>query len=126
MERRARRRSHPLLTALRARGSIAVEGAPLSYLLVEVRGGRLMITGRTPLKDDGSHYTHTGDAYRYVLEGGEAEKLLGALCRDFGSRPERSIVREFEFSRPRRPLYEYLDDLHLKYEYHIVKGEAIK
>ena len=120
-----KREQCPLLSALEARGSIALTGAPLSSIIVEVRSERLTITGVTPLRDDGDRYTESGSEYFYELEGVEAEKLLAALCRHSRDRPEVTIAREFEFSRPRCPLKDYLDDLRLTYQYHFAKGEAL-
>ena len=105
------------LNALLARGPAAYTGAPLASLLVEVRGGRLYITGVTPLEDDGERYTGPGREYGYILEGGEAEKLLSALARYDGGHPERLIASSFEFSRPRCPLGDYLDSLGIAYRY---------
>jgi hypothetical protein len=116
---------YPFLTALEARGSFARMGEPLSNLVVEVRGGRLFITGVTPLRDDGDRYTETGSAYSYELEGAEAEKLLSALSHDFKGRPEAAIAREFEFSRLRCPLKEYLDSLQINYQYYFTKGDPL-
>ena len=51
---------HPLLTALYARGGAAYAGELLSYLLIEVRGECLWITGVTPLRDNGYRFTASG------------------------------------------------------------------
>ena len=116
--------TYPCLDALRGRGDAAYTGEPFSFLLVEVRDDRLQITGAGPLADDGDRYIRTGGEFRYLLEGAEAERLLTALshCAD---RPERVIAREFEFSRPRCPLRDYLDALHITYQYHATKGEPL-
>ena len=66
----------PRLHALYGRGSATYTGAPLSFLLIEVRGGKLYITGEMPLHDDGDHYTAPGSAYQYVLDGYAAEQLF--------------------------------------------------
>lgn len=114
----------PLLDALEGRGPAAYTGAPLSFLLVEVSGGRLCLTGALPLSDNGDCYTRTGAEYRYELERGEAEKLLSALCRG-GGRPERILADTFEFSRPDYPLKDYLDSLQISYQYQQWEGESI-
>lgn len=119
------REQYHLLMALEARGGFALEGAPLSAILIEVRGGCLYIAGVTPLLDNGDRYTESGSEYSYELESAEAEKLLDVLCRHFRDRPEVTIVREFEFSRPHCPLKTYLDELQLIYQYHFMKGEAL-
>jgi hypothetical protein len=120
-----KREQYPFLTALEARGGLARMGEPLSSLVVEVRSGRLLITGVTPLRDDGDRYTETGSEYFYELESAEAEKLLAALSHDFKGRPETAIAREFEFSRLCCPLKEYLDSLQLNYQYHFTKGDPL-
>lgn len=107
----------PRLRALYGRGSAAYTGAPLSFLLIEVRGGKLYITGEMPLHDDGDHYTALGSEYQYVLDGYAAEQLLSALARGSQKVPEAVIAEEFEFSRPNNPLRDYLDSLNLDYEY---------
>lgn len=66
-----------------------------------------------------------GAEYRYILEAGEAEKLLAALSRGSGDRPEQRIAREFELSWPERPLKDYLDGLGLTYQYEYTEGESI-
>ena len=120
-----KREQCPLLSALEARGSIALTGAPLSSIIVEVRSERLTITGVTPLLDDGDRYTESGSEYLYELESAEAEKLLSALSRHSEKKPEFTIAHEFEFSRPHCPLRDYLDGLQLTYQYHFTKGEAL-
>lgn len=117
--------TYPLLEALRGRGPSAYTGEPLSYLLVEVRGQQLQLTGATPLRFSGGGSVRTGSEYRYTLEAGEAEKLLAALARDSGGRPEQIIAREFEFSWPERTLKDYLDTLGLTYQYEITEGELL-
>lgn len=116
---------YPLLRAFEARGGIALTGDPLASLVVEVRDGRLTITGVTPLLDDGDRYTESGSEYFYELESAEAEKLLSALSRHSEKKPEFTIAHEFEFSRPHCPLRDYLDGLQLTYQYHFTKGEAL-
>lgn len=108
---------HPLLDALKGRGPSAYAGEPLSFLLIEVQEDQLQITGATPLRHNGDRYTQGGQEYRYILKEEEAEKLLSALSRHPGDRPERVIAQEFEFSWPDRPLKDYLDTLHLSYQY---------
>ena len=115
---------YPCLNALRGRGDAAYTGEPFSFLLVEVRNDCLQITGAGPLADDGERYTRTGGEFRYLLEGAEAERLLSVLSR-CADRPERVIAREFEFSRPRCPLKDYLDALHITYQYEETKGEPL-
>lgn len=117
--------AYPLLEALRARGSAAYTGEPLSYLLVEVRGERLLLTGATPLRFPRDGPIRTGAEYRYILEAGQAEKLLAALSRASGDRPEQRIAREFELSWPERPLKDYLDGLGLTYQYEYTEGESL-
>ena len=117
--------SYPLLTALMGRGPAAYTGEPFSFLLVEVRSGCLQITGATPLHNDGDRYTQTGTEYRYVMESAEAEKLLEAITRHSKDRPERILAETFEFSRPHCPLKDYLDSLHLTYQYQETKGEPL-
>ena len=107
----------PHLRALYGRGSAAYTGAPLSFLLIEVCGGKLYITGEMPLRDDGDHYTAPGSAYQYVLDGYAAERLLSALARSSQKVPEAVIAEEFEFSRPGNPLKDYLDSLGINYNY---------
>ena len=116
---------YPLLNALHARGAAAYTGAPLSSLLIEVRGGQLHITGITPLRSDGDRYTETGTEYCYILESGEAEKLLSALSRHSRERPERVIADSFEFSRPQCPLKDYLDSLQIGYQYDAAEGDRL-
>ena len=118
-------KNYPPLSALSERGPLVYEGAPLSSLLIEVRGGRLYIHVVTPLRDDGDHYIESGSEHDYILESGEAEKLLAALSGNTGKKPDQIIAREFEFSRPQCPLKEYLDDLRLTYQYHFTKGEPL-
>lgn len=120
-----KKESYPLLSALHARGAAAYTGAPLSSLLIEVRGEQLYITGVTPLRDDGDGYVETGTEYCYILRSGEAEKLLSALSQYSQERPERVIADSFEFSRPQCPLKEYLDSLQIIYQYHAVEGEKM-
>ena len=114
--------TYPLLWDLEGRGGAAYTGAPCSYLLIEVRGGRLEITGRTPLRDDGDRYIQGGTEYRYVLESAEAEKLFAALSPDPRARPERILAESFEFSRPDCLLKTYLDALGLSYDYESAEG----
>lgn len=118
-------RTYPLLEALRGRGPSAYTGEPLSYLLVEVRGEQLQLTGATPLRFPDTGRIRGGSEYRYALEAGEAEKLLAALTRDSGGRPEQAIARDFEFSWPERPLKDYLDALGLTYQYEVTEGELL-
>lgn len=115
---------YPLLWDLEGRGPAAYTGEPCSYLLIEVRGGRLEISGQTPFRDDGDRYTQAGTEYRYILESAEAEKLLAALTQNIRARPERILAESFEFSRPDNPLKTYLDALHLTYQYDRTKGEC--
>ena len=107
----------PRLNALYGRGSAAYAGAPLSFLLIEVRGGNLYITGATPLRDDGDRYTAPGSEYQYVLGSSAAEQLLCALARGSQKASEAVIAEEFEFSRPGNPLKDYLDSLGIQYDY---------
>lgn len=116
---------YPRLNALYARGAAAYTGAPLASLLIEVRGGHLYITGVTPLRSKGDNYVETGTEYCYILESGEAEKLLFALSQHSHEKPERIIADSFEFSRPQCLLKEYLDSLEIVYQYYVVKGEKI-
>lgn len=104
--------------ALSGRGSAAYTVAPLSFLLIEVRGGKLYITGAMPLHDDGDHYTVHGSKYQYVFDGYAAERLLSALARGSQKVPEAVIAEEFEFSRPGNPLKDYLDSFNIKYDYY--------
>ena len=110
------KQAYPLLEALRARGPAAYTGEPLSYLLVEARGERLQLTGATPLRFPRDRPIRMGAEYRYILEAGEAEKLLAALSRTAGDRPEQRIAR---------PLKDYLDGLGLTYQYEYTEGESI-
>lgn len=110
-----------LLTALKARGPLSRTGPPLSSVLIEIRGEYLCISGTTPLKDNGTRYTHSGAEYEYILESAEAEKLLASL----GSRPEQAIAERFEFTYPHRPLSDYLDRLGIKYTFHLTTGERL-
>lgn len=116
---------YPLLTALYARGPAAFTGEPLSYLLIEVRGGNLYITGATPLRSAGDHYTESGWEYCYVLDSGEAEKLLESLVRYHHKRPEEVIAGSFEFFRPQCLLKDYMDSLEITYQYHATEPERL-
>lgn len=113
------------IMAMYSRGDTTFTGAPLSYLRVEIRGGSLYITGVTPLEEDGDRYTAAGTEYQYVLEGEQAEKLLSALSAHGENRPERRIAEEFEFSRPDCLLKDYLDHLHIAYQYYVTPGEKL-
>ena len=118
-------KSYPLLTALAGRGPAAYTGEPFSFLLVEVRNGCLQITGATPLRSDGDHYTQAGTEYWYIMESPEAERLLETLTQHSRDRPERILADTFEFSRPLCPLKDALDSLHLTYQYQAIKGEPL-
>ena len=122
---RAERERYPLLTAFGERGPFTFTGAPLSSLVIEVRGTHLSIIGVTPLRDDGERYIQSGAEYEYRLEGMAGEKLLSALRADFGGRPALVIAWEFEFSKPHCPLTEYLDCLQLVYEYYYTEGNLL-
>ena len=111
---------HPLLTALYARGGAAYAGELLSYLLIEVRGECLWITGVTPLRDNGCRFTASGREYHYILECNAAEKFLSTLCQNTSETPEHIIARDFEFSRPHCLLKDYLDSLQIPYQYHVL------
>ena len=117
--------SFPLLTALAGRGPAAYTGEPFSFLLVEVRGGDLCITGSTPLRSDGERYIQSGTEYSYTIPSEDAEKLLTSLTHYFHGRPERILADTFEFARPHCPLKEYLDSLQLAYQYQATKGEPL-
>ena len=85
------------IMAMYSRGDTTFTGAPLSYLHVEIRGGSLYITGVTPLEEDGDRYTAAGTEYQ----------------------------EEFEFSRPDCLLKDYLDHLHIAYQYYVTPGEKL-
>ena len=116
---------YPFLAALSGRGGATWTGAPLSWLRVEAKGERLYISGVTPLVDDGDRFIRDGSAYSYVLEGGDAERLLASLSKRPGQRPEAVIAETFEFSRPDCPLKDYIDDLGIRCEYHRSGGEIL-
>lgn len=116
---------YPLLQALEGRGSACYLGAPLSYLLVEVRSGQLFLTGKTPLVEGQDTYLRDGMEYCYILNGPEAERLLTALSSTSDARPERILAQTFEFSRPDCPLKDFLDELAIPYEYHCWEGDEL-
>ena len=114
---------YPHLSALAGRGPAAYTGDCCSYLLVEVRGGRLYIAGATPFRERRGRWFCSGEEYCYILDSEAAEALLTALSRANRDRPERALAENFELARPDYPLGKYLDRLRLDYRYEVTEGE---
>ena len=114
--------STELLTALYERGGVCLTDDSLAFMQVEVRDLRLIVTGRTPFRDDGEQFISAGTEYRYVLETEAAEELLRVLSVSYPGRPEGGLFQEFEFDRDCCTLAAFLDSLGLPYHYEKAEG----
>lgn len=107
------------LRDLRARGGFVREGGLLSRFALELHGEQLHIYGWGACRFNAAHTAVLQEEYHYCLEEAEAARLLAALREDYGTAepPERFLPRKFEFARPGRPLYDYLDAHGIAYTY---------